>query len=168
MFNIRDVLETSQREIVLAAWCLSAFDVDRSVTREANRSWSRCVKWITPSAEGGNEGQSILALESDELANALSDLLCQTLLDPYAFYTTVFPAVHQVEQPLPQHGRRMPVRLPSQGETISRDEEAPRRAEAEEENEDDRKARLRVGSLGALKWLIGALQFPPSPTKSTV
>lgn len=151
------MLSDSQREIVVATWCLSAFDVDRAVSREAFRSWSRCIRWTSSSEGSGIQDQGVLALEADGLSDALSELLCQALLNPETLHTSVFPPTPQIELPQ-QHGKRVVGAAASRTSSIHKDEDTPRRSEAEEENEEDRDARLRVSSIGALKWLIGTLR----------
>jgi hypothetical protein len=151
VFNIREVVSVYP----LAAWCLSIFDMDRAVSREASRSWSRVVEWKR-STENEPLPLPTIALEDDELSNMLSDILIQALIDPSSFYDSIFPPSPQASLQLSSQ-KRMPTRSPrAQG---NEGEDTSRKFEGEEENEGDRNARLRAGSLGALRWLICETQF---------
>ncbi|KAF8317156.1 hypothetical protein DL93DRAFT_2055777 [Clavulina sp. PMI_390] len=172
LFQIRDVLDATQRELVLGTWLLAAFDIDRLVAREAYKSWSRCVVWIRPADADkvGAEAPALLALESDELVEPLSELLCQALLAPEALFSSIFPPAPQVSQQAPSHGKRAPgSRVPPHTRTMSKDDDAPKRSDMDEESEEDRKARSRIGSLGATKWLISSRHTKESaPIRSLI
>lgn len=105
-----------------------------------------------------NEAQ--LELESSEASRAaLVEFVQRTSLDPagvYAYLNPVQPSV----TPGPSHpgsrkgsGRSTPAIQPRKDtpELIMRN----KLEESLEENEQDRKARLRFGALGAIKWILG-------------
>ena len=146
VFNIREAVGVYP----LATWCLSAFDADRAVAREASRSWSQVVEWKI-SLEKEGPAESTLTLEDDQLSDVLSDVLIQTLVDPSSLYDTIFPAAPQAP---PQTSEKRMLARGGPRAQEKQEEGTSRKPEVEEENEDDRNARFRTGSLGALRWLI--------------
>ena len=154
VFNIREVASVYP----LAAWCLSSFDVDRAVGREASRSWSQVVEWKR-SSENEQQPLSTIALEDDDLSSMLSEILIQALVDPSAVCNSIFlpsPQALSSQKHVPRRDSR------AQG---NEGEDTSRKSEGEEENEGDRNARLRAGSLGALRWLICEIDFT-SPSRA--
>jgi E3 ubiquitin-protein ligase listerin len=148
---IRDRVSTSQSEAILGSWCLSSWDIDRTVARESNRSWAKTIRW---KHNGTGPDASILALEDDQLTEGLTNFACDALLAPDSLYLAIFPPAVQSFS-LNHHSTR---RLPGRQAPIFRESvgvEIPRKSELDEESEDDRRARLRAGSLGSLKWLLG-------------
>lgn len=98
------------------------------------------------------------------LATPLLHFTHNTLLDPLASYHELNPVQPEfVPPPLPhaqvrgkgdtgaKRGTPAPLTRPTQNSGDS----TPRKVEDEEESEDDRKARLRIGALGIFKWVIG-------------
>ncbi|EPQ53690.1 hypothetical protein GLOTRDRAFT_117039 [Gloeophyllum trabeum ATCC 11539] len=138
---LADAAPPDQAECVLGAWCMAGSDADRLVARHARASWEDFVSLAPPSA---------LALDE----SALLRMLQRTALDPGAVYLSLNPPQVSVEPGVP--GRKAPPK---------RREEEPVRAktEDEEESEDDRNARLRVGALGGLKWVLGLAEILGNP-----
>ena len=151
VFYIRETASASQSEAILGSWCLSSWDIDRTVSREASRSWSKTIQWKQDNA---SSNLPILALEDDGLAEGVANFACESLLAPDSLYLAIFPpATHSIPSNSPS-ARRVPGRQTN----VFRDsgnEESQRKSELDEESEDDRRARLRVSSLGSLKWLLG-------------
>jgi hypothetical protein len=95
---------------------------------------------------------------------ALFAFVQRALLDPLALHAYLNPVQVPVDVAVPKtiRGRPVPV-VPAATQTRRADQETLARAkgEGEEESEADRRARLRIGALGALQWILGtrALQL---------
>lgn len=131
---------------------MSAWDIDRTVSREGKRSWARCVVWNYESDEEASS--RTLSLGNAGLAEGLSDFVSNALLAPDPLYLRIFPPAPPAPAAIIPHGRRIPGRQPIAPRAVVEDESV-RNPESEEENEDDRRARLRAGALGSIKWLLG-------------
>ena len=84
----------------------------------------------------------------------------RTLLDPGGVYLYLNPAPPIVAPPPSKKvpGRPVPIAVRrDESDTVSR-----MKGEGDDENEQDRKARLRVGAFGAISWVFGKI-FLPSP-----
>ncbi|EIW55564.1 ubiquitin-protein ligase RKR1 [Trametes versicolor FP-101664 SS1] len=141
-FQIREVATSDHAESILGSWCLAAHDVDRQVSSHARESWSRYV-----TTSGPSEDKLVL---DEALFPRVWDFVQRTLLDPGGVYLYLNPPATAAPTPTPSRrgsGRGTPVR---------RDDEALLRPKSEEDEEDelDRKARLRVGAFGATKWVL--------------
>lgn len=130
---------------------MSTWDVDRSLSREAKRSWTRCVVWKHDVEE---ESRATLSLGRPGLAEELSTFLGDALLIPDLLYLKIFPPAPPAPVAILPSGRRQPGRPPVPQRAVVEDD-TTRNSESEEENEDDRRARLRAGALGGIKWLLG-------------
>ncbi|TFK49320.1 hypothetical protein OE88DRAFT_1713557 [Heliocybe sulcata] len=144
---ITDVASPDQISYVLGTWCMAASDPDRLVSRYARQSFEDFVT-LTPST---NASTSRLVLNESTMASLLA-MISRTALDPAGVYLQFHPPIISVEAVVPgrKGGKQPHARQPK------RDEETSTRAkpEDEEESEDDRKARLRIGALGALRWVL--------------
>jgi hypothetical protein len=145
---LRDTAPLHQCESILGTWCLAAHDVDRQVSSAAIKSWievisisdqDRTRKWVL----------------SDDVLNHFLSFVQRAVLDPAGLYTYLNP-VPPSAAPTPP--RRVPGRSTPLPILRKEDVELSYRSKGEDEVEDeqDRKARLRVSSLGVLKWILGA------------
>ncbi|KAI0698055.1 hypothetical protein C8T65DRAFT_661197 [Cerioporus squamosus] len=134
-FQLRETVSSDQAECILGSWCLAVHDVDRQVSSYARESWMRYVSTASASDDK-------LVLDST-LLPSLWEFVQRTLLDPTG------PAIPTPAQSRKGSGRGTPVR---------KDEEAGSRpkADEDEEKEQDRRARLRVGAFGATEWVLNA------------
>ncbi|KAH9887215.1 hypothetical protein C8Q73DRAFT_713250 [Cubamyces lactineus] len=143
-FQIREVATSDHAESILGAWCLAVHDVDRQVSSFARESWSRYVDIAETS-----EGKLVL---DETLFPRLWDFVQRTLLDPGGVYLYLNPPQPVISTPAQSRkgsGRGTPVR--KDDETSSRP-----KADEDEENEQDRNGRLRVGAFGAAEWVLNA------------
>ncbi|KAI0336704.1 hypothetical protein GY45DRAFT_1377084 [Cubamyces sp. BRFM 1775] len=141
-FQIREVATSDHAESILGAWCLAVHDVDRQVSSFARESWNRYVDIAETS-------ESKLVLD-ETLFPRLWDFVQRTLLDPGGVHLYLNPPQPAIPTPAPSRkgsGRGTPVR--KYEETSSRP-----KADEDEENEQDRNARLRVGAFGAAEWVL--------------
>jgi hypothetical protein len=127
---------------------MAAHDIDRSVAAISLKSWTTTVS--------GNDKADTLMLGEHVLTPLISSTQ-RAILDPnvlYAFLNPAQPTAAPV--PLQRKGAGGAMRG---GDRDRDDPSLGTRAKAEdiEENEQDKKARLRVGALGALRWILGAL-----------
>ena len=137
-FFLRETASVSQIENVLGTWCIASHDIDRSVASTSSKSW---INAIDPNN-----------LDLDErFLPPLIAFIKRTILDPNGVYAYFNPAQPPAAPtPPPKKGPRRDERR--------EDSEPGARSKAEdlEENEHDRKARLRVGAFGAVKRILGA------------
>jgi E3 ubiquitin-protein ligase listerin len=135
--NVRGELSSDDASTVLGAWCLLAHDVDRAVAAAGRLSWA---------------SNASLLISAPELQRALFGLVQRAVPDPTGAYAYVNPPppVPPVQQGRGAKGRQQqqPVKKPTAPEETRKDDD--------EEHLDDRKARLRIGALGALAWILGA------------
>ncbi|KAI0646534.1 hypothetical protein C8Q79DRAFT_910042 [Trametes meyenii] len=154
-FQIREVVTSDQAESILGAWCLAVHDVDRQVSSYARESWNKNITTAETSGDG---------LRLDEtLFPRLWDFVQRTLLDPSGVYLYLNPPQPVVPTPASSRrgsGRGTPVR--KDNEIISRP-----KADEDEENELDRKARLRVGAFGATEWILSGCFMSFEKEKAT-
>ncbi|KAI0824805.1 hypothetical protein BC628DRAFT_1321461 [Trametes gibbosa] len=141
-FQIREVASSDHAESILGSWCLAAHDADRQVSSYARESW---IRYVTTSTE--TEDKLVL---DEALFPRVWDFVQRTLLDPAAVYLYVNPSQPVAQTPAQSRrgsGRGTPVR---------RDVELVARPKTDEDEEDeqDRRARLRVGAFGATEWVL--------------
>ncbi|KAI9062239.1 hypothetical protein FKP32DRAFT_1593812 [Trametes sanguinea] len=143
-FQIREVASSDHAESILGTWCLAAHDVDRQVSSFARESWSRYV-----SAAQSSDNKLLL---DGPLFSSLWEFIQRTLLDPAGVYLYLNPPQPVISTPASSRkgsGRGTPVRKDEDLSTRPKSDE-------EEENEQDRKARLRIGAFGATEWVLNA------------
>ena len=160
LFYLREVASTEQVECILGSWCMATRDPERPVALAAQRSWDAQVSLTRADNEGGDDRK--LLLDGAQLA-ALFGFVQRALLDPLALHAYLNPVQVSVDVVVPRTIRGRPVPTFSVALARRTDHEPIARAkgEAEEETETDRRARLRIGALGALQWILGtsALQL---------
>ncbi|KDQ60057.1 hypothetical protein JAAARDRAFT_32435 [Jaapia argillacea MUCL 33604] len=144
---LREFATSDQLESVLGSWCMAAHDIDRQVSLYASKSWGEFVS-VLPAPH---------KLELDRaLLSPLVSFLQKTVLDPEGIYLSVNPPQPVVSPPQTKKGGGK--QTPTTQSRRREFEETPREAPGEDEEKiQDRKARLRIGALGAVKWLIDAL-----------
>ena len=146
--------DDDQIELVIGSWALSTHDVDRQAASSSKKAWQ-----IGFSSSSPTSSLQILPTFIDPLLRFAKNALCDPLalyleLNPVqsAFVPSALPHYQSRDKGGAKRGTPPSAKLP---ET----EETQRKAEDEEENEDDRKARLRVGAFGILKWVLGGSTF---------
>ena len=161
LFYLREVASAEQVECTLGSWCMATRDPERVVALAAQRCWDAHVV-VAPADKEGGENRK-LVLDATQMT-ALFAFVQRALLDPLALHAYLNPVQVPVDVAVPKtiRGRPVPV-VPAAAQTRRADQETPARAkgEGEEESEADRRARLRIGALGALQWILGthALQL---------
>lgn len=144
---LREVGPPRQTENILGTWCMAAHDVDRAVSASALRSWNATIS--------KNNGEDQLTLD-EHLLPPLLAFSQRASLDPNGVYLSLNPIPPAVSEPPTRasSGRPTPVR---------KDDEQSLRAKIDEsdESEQDRKARLRMGAFGAIRWVLGVSSSLP-------
>ena len=152
LFYVREAASAEQVECILGSWCMATRDPERLVALAAQRCWDAHVSVAPVDKEAGEDRK--LMLDAAQMA-ALFTFVQRALLDPLALHAYLNPVQVPVEVAVPKtiRGRPVPV-VPAAARA---DQEPPTRAkgEGEEEREVDRRARLRIGALGALQWILG-------------
>jgi E3 ubiquitin-protein ligase listerin len=159
-FHLREVASAEQVECIFGSWCMATRDVERQVAQVAQRSWDAYVFLDTDSGTTActAKTEEMFVLDSAQMATLLA-FVQRALLDPLALHAYLNPVQVPVDITVPKTIRGRPVPTPVVAmQTRRADNELPARVkgESEEENEPDRKARLRIGALGALQWILGA------------
>ncbi|KIJ37270.1 hypothetical protein M422DRAFT_33818 [Sphaerobolus stellatus SS14] len=146
---------------VLGAWCLSAWDVDRSVSHRASRSWTEV---ISVQESNGTPDNEHIILDDKALVTYVIPFITTTIMDPSAAYTALVPPISgdsaassQYATPTSKKGGPPP----SIRKALERDLAVPSRAEEDPEPLEDRNARLRMSALGALRWIFDACTPTP-------
>ncbi len=126
-----------------------AHDVDRLVSSFAKTSWDRFIH-VTASGPGSSSvvhPQSELSIGSDSFCR-IWGFLQRTILDPGGVYLNINPPQPVAPPPV---SRKAGPRPP-----LTRKDSEPTRAKGDEDEESelDRKARLRIGALGAAEWVL--------------
>jgi hypothetical protein len=169
LFYLREVAPAEQVECVLGSWCMAARDAERHVALVAQRSWDAHVLLPSaPAATDPNANADQLILGDTQMA-ALLAFAQRALLDPLALHAYLNPVQVPVDVVVPRivHGRQVPPPVMAAAAQVRKagDENGAsvraRGGESEEESEADRKARLRIGALGALQWVLGACTYSP-------
>jgi hypothetical protein len=161
LFHLREVASVEDEEYVLGTWLLASYDVDRQVSALVRRTWTDFVVLNTSgSTSTSNDKTQDKLRVSSKLLNTLLSFVQRAIYDPLSAYTYINPPPPAPAPPPQQSGpKKGPAR--TQGKTVSvptkkkEVEEEPRRGDEEEERAEDRKARVRVGGLGALGWFLG-------------
>ncbi|KAJ8454647.1 hypothetical protein ONZ45_g19221 [Pleurotus djamor] len=141
LFFLTETAQAHQIETILGTWCMIAHDLDRLVAGSAIESWSNFSETFSGDA----------AIPTFEF--------CQrTVLDPIGTYTYINPP-QPLAPSLPTHARIKGPSRPGSGRhtpATRRDDDVVtvRKEEEFEETETDRKGRLRVGALGAIRWVL--------------
>jgi hypothetical protein len=160
LFFLREIASSEQVESILGSWCMATRDQDRHVAPVAQSSWDTHVSSSpdrTADKEMGEGEDEKLVLDSTQMA-ALLVFVQRALLDPLALHANLNPVQVPVDVSVPKTVRGKPAQTVSAaGQTRRMDSEpmARGKGEGDEENETDRKARLRIGALGALQWILG-------------
>ncbi|KDR72553.1 hypothetical protein GALMADRAFT_752797 [Galerina marginata CBS 339.88] len=152
LYFLGETASTSQLENILGTWCLATHDVDRSVSAAASKSWKETI--LTESTEGSSPTKHLLL--NDQLRSSLKVFVQRVVLDPGGVYAYLNPspppAPASVASMKRGSGKASAVSTPRRDDG----DQTPRsKQDEQEESEQDRKARLRIGALGAARWLIG-------------
>lgn len=141
-FFVREVASADQVKYLLGAWCLTTYDVDRQVASRAHQSWEAFVSTST-------NAEQKLHLDS-LLITSIWDFVQEVIFDPTTVYLNINPPQPIAPSPPQRRGVARIVEL---------EPSARIRSEEDEEDEQDRAARLRVEAFGAAQWVLsGSLQ----------
>ena len=171
-FFLREIASGDQVESILGSWCMATHYQDRHVAPLAQSSWDTHVSFAPADAAEAADASSLdrtegedekLVLDGAQMA-ALLMFVQRALIDPLALHAYLNPVQVPVDVSVPKTVRGKPVPTVSAAvQTRRTDSESMARAkgEGEEESETDRKARLRIGALGALQWILSTYTFLP-------
>jgi hypothetical protein len=141
-FFFRESASTDEIERVMGTWCMAAHDADRQLSAFALKSWDDSISLQDVA------GKRFL---DPALLGTLLSFVQRVLLDPKGVYTYLNPTPPVIVDPPRISGRSALVMSSTKrGEAERREGESN-----DEESESDRKARLRIGAFGALKWILG-------------
>lgn len=138
---IRDAGEERQ-ETLIGSWCLLAYDIETQISSIALPLWEEN---FGPGVDPGAEG----ALLIREAAPTLISFIRQTIFDPLGAYSVVNPTQPSIDAKFTKKGVKSQPRVQVPPEIPSTDEEL----------DSERKARLRAGALGSMKYLLGMLNY---------
>ncbi|KAG6916946.1 hypothetical protein DXG01_004633 [Tephrocybe rancida] len=139
---LRNSASPSQIESILGTWCLAAHDIERSVASTALKSWADVLAFVP--------GQRDQLLLDEHYLPSLIAFIQRAILDPNGVYMYLNPPPPAPPAPPTKKG-------------VRRDEPEPAlrsKAEELEESDTDRKARLRIGGLGAIRRIVETLHSP--------
>jgi len=146
-------------ENILGTWCLASHDVDRSVATIAFKTFKETVVTIPKNADDSPTLSNFLLLD-DSTRSALTSFIQRTTLDPGGVYLYLNPIAPLALPPVFRpHQSKKGSAKGSYVSTPTGDDggdQTPRtKVDEQEESEQDRKARLRIGAFGAAKWILG-------------
>lgn len=121
---------------------MAAHDADRQLSAFGLKSWDDSISLRDV---GGKLFLNHTLLES------LLSFVQRVLLDPKGVYTYLNPTPPVIIDS-PRISGRSALAMSS---TKREEAERPKGESSDEESESDRKARLRIGAFGALKWTLG-------------
>jgi E3 ubiquitin-protein ligase listerin len=110
------------------------------------------LDWTVDKEVGEGEDEK-LVLDSTQMA-ALLVFVQRALLDPLALHAYLNPVQVPVDISVPKTVRGKPIPAVSAAAQTRKTDSEPM-TPAKGESETDRKARLRIGALGALQWILG-------------
>ena len=120
---------------------MASHDIDRQVSTYAHKSWTDAI----------GQGDRKLVLDEPSLLSFVQ----RALFDPGRVYLYLNPAPPVV---VPAPSKKVPGRpLPAPVKREESDIVSRMKGEGDDENEQDRKARLRVGAFGAISWVLGKI-----------
>ena len=154
LFFLQEVASPSQTESILGAWSLAAHDVDRSVATTALKAWKEVIPSPSEVGEGSSSSGEQLVLDDNFLSSILA-FVQRTALDPSGTYEYLNPL-----PPISTGGALPPGKKGQLGgkSAVAKDDSdtltSRFKTDEQEESEQDRKARLRISALGALRWIL--------------
>ena len=133
---------------MIGSWCLLTHDIESQVSLAALPSWEDN---FGPGVNPGAEGTLLIR----ETAPALISFIRQTIFDPLGAYSLVNPIQPSIDTKPTKKGAKPQPRI--QG--------PPEPPPVDEEPEAERKARVRAGGLGSVKYILGMFSqlFPQLP-----
>ncbi|KAI3605699.1 delta 9-fatty acid desaturase [Moniliophthora roreri] len=139
IFSLTESLDEDQISSIVGTWCIAVHDIDRAVSHASLEPWNRFISLLADDRSRGN------------IIKSLQSFVQRAALDPIGVYVYLNPAPHSKKA-------RTPINV-SRSETP--DGESRARPE-DEESEQDRKARIRVGAFGSLAWILDHRKPPMS------
>jgi hypothetical protein len=120
---------------------MASHDIDRQVAAYAHKSWTDAI----------GEGDMKLVLDESSVLSFVQ----RALLDPGGVYSYLNPAPPVI---VPPPSKKVASRTSHPPTSREDTDTIPRaKAEGDDENEQDKKARLRVGAFGAVTWILGRM-----------
>jgi hypothetical protein len=139
------------------------------VATTALKAWKETVFSLSESKEGSSSSGDQLVLD-DSFLSSIGAFVQRTALDPAGIYEYLNPPppIAATGGDLPwKKGKGQPSGKLSAAATPRKDDSGtltPRsKTDEQEESEQDRKARLRISALGAMRWIFGMLLSIPIP-----
>jgi hypothetical protein len=161
-FFLREIASAEQVASILGSWCMATSDQDRHVAPVAQNSWDMYVSfapadtssldWMVDKEVGEGKVEK-LVLDSTQMA-ALLVFVQRALLDPLALHAYLNPVQVPVDISVPKTVRGKPIPAVFAAVQTRKTDSEPM-TPAKGESETDQKARLRIGALGALQWILG-------------
>ena len=159
VFFLRETASSSQLENILGALLLASQDVDRPVAAIVSKVWENVIAATSRTAYGPSSSLKRISLD-DTTRSSLTSFIQRAVLDPNGIYTlfnpVAPPAPSLVVHPFQSKtGSLNGSQVPTPRKDDGGDQTPRSKIDEQEENEEDRVARLRIGALGALRWLLG-------------
>ncbi|KAG8925869.1 listerin E3 ubiquitin protein ligase 1 [Tulasnella sp. 418] len=162
LYFLNESADISQSEFILGAWCLSSFDIDRLVSLKSKSSWDGVVSWETSADDEASS--SVISLHTPHLS-AILGFIQKAIMDPISLHTSFLPPAPIAVLPLTPRGAaksKQIARTPLPSPRTPDESTRPAKSDADEEVEDDRRARYRISALGALKWIAETAPLSPA------
>ena len=149
----------------MGAWSLAAHDVDRAVSVTALKAWKETILESPSDVREGSSLSSEQLILDDNFLSSIEAFVQRTALDPSGVYEYLnpLPPTTVTGGALPPRKKGQPGGKSSTMATSRKDDSGthtPRsKTDEQEESEQDRKARLRISALGAMRWIFSTSNY---------
>lgn len=184
LFYLKETATSEEVESVFGSWCVLGYDVEKSVAGVGKKAWDsfvRCPSVISGQHQQqqsqGEEGDEDVYMLNGTSRNAVFGFVQRAIMDPLEVYNYLNPPPTSTVSTPPVSTNSKNQRTGGTGgkggnvskqrmladavvaarKAAGNEEDYGGRSKMEEyeESEVDRKARLRIGGLGGLKWFLG-------------
>ncbi len=157
VYYIQEVGSETQVDRVLGSWCMATQDIDRHVALQARKSYDLAIIIQKDSAAPSS---SALLFDSSSLSSIVR-FIRRAVYHPIDLYSELNPVQPTIVAQPPATSRKGAARqaLPPVIKKKPDISQSRSKAEEDEETEDDRRGRLRVGALGAIRRMLGECNF---------
>jgi hypothetical protein len=179
LFYLKETATSDEAESVLGSWCVLVHDIENSVAGIGKEAWDSFIRYPSPipGQQSQDEGGSYYVLNGTP-RNAVFAFVQRAIMDPLEVYNYLNPPPTSTAPTPPVSANVKTQRFVAGGKggavskqrqladaivaarrTGDEEEHIRSKTEAFDESEVDRKARLRIGGLGGLKWFLGEFRY---------
>ncbi|KAF9447824.1 hypothetical protein P691DRAFT_670660 [Macrolepiota fuliginosa MF-IS2] len=151
LFYLRETAKSEEAESILGSWCVLVHDVEKSVGSVGKEAWDSFIRYSQHgSGEETREAGGRFYMLDATPKNLIFNFIQRTIMDPLGVYAYLNPPPAS-SAPTPPLAAAIAAARRSgteEGETVRN------KAEEYDESETDRRARLKIGGVGGLRWFV--------------